>query len=122
MKKSLFLITLLAASSIMFAEEYYESSDRELREGMMAKQQGARRGAGPYRKAQCYCSDLCGPRDVKPGDAPFYDPVTGQCFCQERDKRNYIPNQCDKKPNVEFESVCEQKTKRGVYTRGVYRR
>lgn len=43
---------------------------------------------------KCYCSDKCGPRDIKPGDTPFYDEETGHCFCQQRDKDNYEPNGC----------------------------
>lgn len=49
---------------------------------------------------QCYCSELCGPRDVKEGDTPQIDPETGICFCQQWDKENYVPQGCNiKDPN-----------------------
>ena len=52
----------------------------------------------PDSKCQCYCSDLCGPRDIKHGiDRPFVDQQTGLCFCADRDKVNYIPNRCTPK-------------------------
>ena len=56
---------------------------------------------------QCYCSDLCGPRQMHEGDAPFIDSETGICFCQQRDKDNYIPHQCNiKNPNPVIEQSC----------------
>lgn len=55
---------------------------------------------------QCYCSDLCGPRDRKEDDTPFFDTEYGQCFCKQRDKDNYIPHGCNLKPKQEFEFNC----------------
>lgn len=57
---------------------------------------------------QCYCSDLCGPRDLKDDDTPFYDEETGVCFCKQRDKDNYIPNGCNLKLNQDFENCCKK--------------
>lgn len=52
----------------------------------------------PDSKCQCYCSDKCGPRDIKHGvDRPFVDQETGMCFCADRDKLNYNPNGCGHK-------------------------
>lgn len=52
----------------------------------------------PGNRCQCYCSDKCGPRDRKEGiDRPFVDDETGLCFCQDRDKANYIPHACGPK-------------------------
>lgn len=58
----------------------------------------------------CYCSEICAPRiNDKPGDRPFVDPETGICFCQERDRVNYIKNGCHKKHNAKiFNSCCDQ--------------
>ena len=56
----------------------------------------------------CYCSDECGPRkNNKPGDSPFIDKETGICFCQLRDKLNYIPNQCHLRPKSEKTNCCK---------------
>lgn len=57
---------------------------------------------------QCYCSDLCGPRDVKEDDTPRVDLATGICFCKMRDVLNYVPNGCYKKPKVAFTSCCDR--------------
>lgn len=62
-------------------------------------------------KPQCYCSDLCGPRDVKPDDTPFIDPETGICFCKQRDKDNYKPHHCDTAEKVDFISHCDEQSK-----------
>lgn len=52
----------------------------------------------PGTNCKCYCSDKCGPRDIKRGiDRPFVDSETGLCFCADRDKANYIPNRCTPK-------------------------
>lgn len=56
---------------------------------------------------QCYCSVKCGPRDVKEDDTPFIDPETGICFCQQRDKDLYEPNNCKVRRNTKFpNSIC----------------
>lgn len=56
-------------------------------------------GIVPFNTScQCYCSDKCGPRNIKQGiDRPFVDSETGICFCADRDKINYIPNRCTPK-------------------------
>ncbi|MCL4360924.1 hypothetical protein M1446_01040 [Candidatus Dependentiae bacterium] len=53
---------------------------------------------------QCYCSELCGPREKHDGDNPVW--VNGMCFCQQWDVDNYYKNECDKKDketSLEFE-------------------
>ncbi|MEX0940202.1 MAG: hypothetical protein WDZ41_02490 [Candidatus Babeliales bacterium] len=55
---------------------------------------------------QCYCSDVCGPRDVKLTDTPFINEETGVCFCAPRDQANYYRNGCHLKLNKDFENSC----------------
>ena len=58
----------------------------------------------PSAPCKCYCSDKCGPRDIKHGiDRPFLDSETGLCFCADRDKANYAQNKCTPKS---FDSSC----------------
>ena len=57
-------------------------------------------------ECQCYCSDLCGPRDAKDTDSPFIDPATGICFCQQRDLDNFVPNSCHLKQNETIPNSC----------------
>lgn len=61
------------------------------------------------KPAQCYCSDLCGPRDVKSDDTPEFNEQYGVCFCKPRDKENYIPNGCHLKNNQDFKNSCQRK-------------
>lgn len=60
------------------------------------------------KPAQCYCSDLCGPRDLKPDDTPEFDEEYGVCFCKPRDRENYIPHGCHLKQNQDFENSCKR--------------
>ena len=64
----------------------------------------------------CYCSEICAPRiPDKPGDAPFIDPETGICFCQERDRVNYEKNACYTQHNAKiFNSCCDQMREKPV--------
>lgn len=59
---------------------------------------------------RCYCSFKCGPRyPDNPNDAPFIDPETGICFCQERDRATYFKHGCHKRHNAKiFNSCCAQ--------------
>lgn len=62
---------------------------------------------------QCYCSDKCGPRNVgdRQKDNPKFDKEFGQCFCQERDRQNYLKNHCDVKEKnnpSNFYSYCDK--------------
>jgi hypothetical protein len=59
-------------------------------------------------ECQCYCSDLCGPRDKKVDDTPFYDEEFGVCFCKQRDKDNYLKNSCHLNPKQDFENCCKR--------------
>jgi hypothetical protein len=71
-------------------------------------QKNTSQGNSQEETCMCYCSDLCGPRlPNHPGDAPFYDEEYGICFCQERDKVNYVPHGCNTKPVPNFNSCCE---------------
>lgn len=38
---------------------------------------------------QCYCSRICGYRNIKPADKPVQDADTGLYFCKIWDKKNY---------------------------------
>lgn len=59
-----------------------------------------------FQSCRCYCSELCGPRNSKPGDKPFYDEETGMCFCAQRDKDNYYKNGCHLEPKLEETTCC----------------
>lgn len=58
------------------------------------------------KPCQCYCSDVCGPRDRKDDDTPFNDAQYGVCFCKQRDKDNYQRNFCS--PRTFNNSCCTQ--------------
>ncbi len=89
-KKNVLIIVLISSFALINAKQYLDKK--------------------PKSTGQCYCSYKCGPRDAnEPGDAPFIDPETGICFCQERDREKYFVHGCHKRHNAKiFNSCCAQ--------------
>ena len=111
-KKSLsFLCVFLAIAFCIFGES--------IKERWFARSAPKQKEAAIDRSAEkvslkdclCYCSDICEPRYAdKPGDAPFIDPETGICFCQERDRVHY--KKCEARNNAKgFKSCCQGEAK-----------
>lgn len=99
MNKKYLLLFLVCSSFIAIHAKYEDKTDINNKD---------------TEQCQCYCSFKCGPRDPdQEGDAPFIDPETGICFCQERDRVYYFKHKCHLKHNAKgFNTCCDKKYKK----------
>lgn len=121
MKKVLFLtitITMLLNISIIFAPDMSILLGKKTKNAQLTQTAFQFDSPSPETanegKGRCYCSSICGPRDVKEGDMPFFDAELGQCFCRIVDQENYKINGCDKIPKEEFRSACASQNEMSI--------
>ncbi len=101
-KLLLFFVTVCSGSvfnPITSAEPPYDESVSVTTDDTMVGEQ-AKGGC------RCYCSALCGVRDAKPADKPFFDEEFNKCFCAPRDKDIYLENQCHREEQKEPTTCC----------------